>query len=75
MQMQADGVSRRDLLSGIAGAAIVAAPGLANAEVEYANVPFLGGSDQVLLTAACSASESAHFTCSWLQNSARQGWC
>ena len=46
MQMQADGVSRRDLM-GLAGAAIVAAPALANAEVEYPNVPFLGGSDQV----------------------------
>ena len=49
MQMQADGVSRRDLLSGVAGAAIVAAPALANAETEYPNVPYLGGSDQVLL--------------------------
>ena len=48
MQMQADGVSRRDLLSGIAGAAVVAAPALANAEVEYPNVPYLGGSDQVM---------------------------
>jgi photosystem II PsbU protein len=47
MQMQADGVSRRDLMSGLAGAAIVAAPALANADVEYPNVPFLGGSDQV----------------------------
>jgi len=47
MQMQADGVSRRDLLSGVAGAAIVAAPALANAETEYPNVPYLGGSDQV----------------------------
>jgi photosystem II PsbU protein len=46
MQMQADGVSRRDLM-GLAGAAIVAAPALANAETEYPNVPFLGGSDQV----------------------------
>ena len=52
MQMQADGVSRRDLLSGIAGAAVVAAPALANADVEYANVPFLGGSDQVMPKAA-----------------------
>jgi hypothetical protein len=49
MQMQADGVSRRDLLAGVAGAAIVAAPALANAEVEYPNVPYLGGSDQVQL--------------------------
>ena len=47
MQMQADGVSRRDMLQGLAGAAIVAAPALANADVEYANVPYLGGSDQV----------------------------
>jgi len=46
MQMQADGVSRRDLLSGLAAAA-VAAPALANADTEYANIPFLGGSDQV----------------------------
>merc|ERR1719183_555295 len=45
MKMQADGVSRRNLLSGLAGAAIVAAPALANADVEYPNVPFLGGSD------------------------------
>merc|ERR1719409_757768 len=44
--MQAEGgVSRRDILSGLAGAAIVAAPALANADVEYPNVPFLGGSD------------------------------
>merc|ERR1719199_1337792 len=47
MQMQADGVSRRDMLQGLAGAAIVAAPAAAFADVEYANVPFLGGSDQV----------------------------
>ena len=47
MKMQADGVSRRNLLSGLAGAAIVAAPALANADVEYPNVPFLGGSDIV----------------------------
>merc|ERR1719199_2315612 len=47
MQMQVDGVSRRDLLSGLAGAAVVAAPAAAFADVEYANVPFLGGSDQV----------------------------
>mmetsp|Transcript_91651 Transcript_91651/g.147950 ORF Transcript_91651/g.147950 Transcript_91651/m.147950 type:complete len:160 (+) Transcript_91651:31-510(+) len=47
MQMQADGVSRRDLLSGLAAAAVVAAPALANADTEYANIPFLGGSDQV----------------------------
>ena len=47
MQMQADGVSRRDLLSGLAGAAVVAAPALANAETEYPNVPFLGGGDIV----------------------------
>ena len=47
MQMQADGVSRRDLLSGLAGAAVVAAPALANADVEYPNVPFLGGGDIV----------------------------
>lgn len=47
MQMQADGVSRRDLLSGLAGAAVVAAPALANADTEYANIPYLGGSDQV----------------------------
>ena len=49
MQMQADGVSRRDAM-GLAGAAIVAVPALANADVEYANVPFLGGSDQVTRT-------------------------
>lgn len=47
MQMQADGVSRRDLLSGLAGAAVVAAPALANADTEYPNVPFLGGGDIV----------------------------
>lgn len=47
MQMQADGVSRRDLLSGLAGAVVVAAPALANADTEYANIPYLGGSDQV----------------------------
>jgi hypothetical protein len=47
MQMQADGVSRRDLLSGLAGAAVVAAPAIANADTEYPNVPFLGGSDLV----------------------------
>merc|ERR1712127_500524 len=46
MQMQADGVSRRDLLSGL-GAAVVAVPALANADTEYPNVPFLGGSDLV----------------------------
>jgi len=46
MQMQAEGVSRRDLL-GVAGAAIVAAPAIANADTEYPNVPFLGGSDSV----------------------------
>lgn len=47
MQMQADGVSRRDLMSGLAGAAIIAAPAAAFADTEYPNVPFLGGSDQV----------------------------
>jgi hypothetical protein len=46
MQMKAEGVSRRDLL-GVAGAAVVAVPALANADTEYPNVPFLGGSDQV----------------------------
>mmetsp|Transcript_6497 Transcript_6497/g.15277 ORF Transcript_6497/g.15277 Transcript_6497/m.15277 type:complete len:161 (-) Transcript_6497:191-673(-) len=47
MTMQADGVSRRDALAAAAGAAIVAAPLGASATVEYANVPFLGGSDVV----------------------------
>jgi hypothetical protein len=38
------------LLKGVlAGAALIAVPTLANAEVEYPNVPFLVGSDQVLL--------------------------
>merc|ERR1712127_613972 len=46
MQMNAEGVSRRDF-AGLAGAAMIAAPALANADTEYANVPFLGGSDQV----------------------------
>ena len=46
MQMKAEGVSRRDLL-GVAGAAVVAVPALANADTEYPNVPFRGGSDQV----------------------------
>merc|ERR1711966_450011 len=46
--MQAEGgVSRRDILSGLAGAAVVAAPAIANAETEYPNVPYLGGSDTV----------------------------
>merc|ERR1712216_1059420 len=46
--MQAEGgVSRRDILSGLAGAAVVAAPAIANADVEYPNVPYLGGSDTV----------------------------
>jgi photosystem II PsbU protein len=44
--MNADGVSRRNF-AGLAGAAIIAAPTLANADVEYPNVPFLGGSDTV----------------------------
>lgn len=52
MQMQAEGVSRRDVL-GAAGAAIVAVPALANAETEYANVPYLGGSDQVCRMLRC----------------------
>lgn len=47
MQMQADGVSRRDILSGLTAAAVVAVPVLANADTEYPNIPFLGGSDQV----------------------------
>eukprot|EP00284_Hemiselmis_tepida_P008695 CAMPEP_0174915332 /NCGR_PEP_ID=MMETSP1355-20121228/906_1 /TAXON_ID=464990 /ORGANISM="Hemiselmis tepida, Strain CCMP443" /LENGTH=160 /DNA_ID=CAMNT_0016160203 /DNA_START=15 /DNA_END=497 /DNA_ORIENTATION=+ len=47
MTMQADGVSRRDALAAAVGAAIVAAPLAASAEVEYPNVPFLGGSDVV----------------------------
>jgi photosystem II PsbU protein len=46
MQMNAEGVSRRNF-AGLAGAAIIAAPTLANADVEYPNVPFLGGSDTV----------------------------
>jgi len=48
MQMQ-DGVSRRDILSCLTAAAVVAVPALANADTEFArlNVPFLGGSDQV----------------------------
>ena len=51
--MQAEGgVSRRDILSGLAGAAVVAAPAIANAEVEYPNVPYLGGSDTVLMRAS-----------------------
>lgn len=50
--MQAEGgVSRRDILSGLAGAAVVAAPAIANADVEYPNVPFLGGSDTVQISA------------------------
>lgn len=52
MQMKAEGLSRRDLL-GVAGAAVVAVPALANADTEYPNVPFLGGSDQVR-AAACT---------------------
>ena len=48
MQMNAKGISRRNL-AGLAGAALIAVPTLANADVEYPNVPFLGGSDQVLL--------------------------
>ncbi|MGB1596565.1 MAG: hypothetical protein ACPIOQ_27640, partial [Promethearchaeia archaeon] len=52
--MQAEGgVSRRDILSGLAGAAVVAAPAIANAETEYPNVPYLGGSDTVLVRAPC----------------------
>lgn len=47
MQMLAsEGVSRRDF-AGLAGAAVLAAPAIANAETEYANVPFLGGSETV----------------------------
>merc|ERR1712216_942813 len=38
---------RKTALLALAGSAIVAAPALANADVEYANVPYLGGSDQV----------------------------
>ena len=40
------------ILSGLAGAAVVAAPAIANAEVEYPNVPYLGGSDTVLVRAS-----------------------
>ena len=47
MQMNAEGVSRRDV-AGLVGAAILAVPAIANADVEYPNVPFLGGSDQVI---------------------------
>ena len=51
--MQAEGgVSRRDILSGLAGAAVVAAPAITNAETEYPNVPYLGGSDTVLMRAS-----------------------
>ena len=46
VQMNAEGVSRRDF-AGLAGAAIIAAPALANADTEYPNVPFLGGADQI----------------------------
>ncbi|EKX52337.1 hypothetical protein GUITHDRAFT_65512 [Guillardia theta CCMP2712] len=45
--MQADGLSRRDLIKNVAAFGVAAAPVLANAEIDYANVPFLGGSDKI----------------------------
>uniref|UniRef100_UPI0032B08EBF Photosystem II reaction center protein U n=1 Tax=Chroomonas placoidea TaxID=173977 RepID=UPI0032B08EBF len=42
--MQAESVDRRGFL-GALGAAVVAAPLAASANVEYPNVPYLGGSD------------------------------
>lgn len=45
--MQADGVSRRDLLKTVAAFGVAAVPAIANADVEYANLPFLGGGDQI----------------------------
>mmetsp|Transcript_3249 Transcript_3249/g.6476 ORF Transcript_3249/g.6476 Transcript_3249/m.6476 type:complete len:161 (-) Transcript_3249:114-596(-) len=47
MTMQADGVSRRDFFAAAAVGAAVVAPQVAFADVEYPNVPFLGGSDVV----------------------------
>lgn len=47
MQMlNSEGVSRRDF-AGLAGAAVLAVPAIANADTEYPNVPFLGGADIV----------------------------
>mmetsp|Transcript_5998 Transcript_5998/g.12704 ORF Transcript_5998/g.12704 Transcript_5998/m.12704 type:complete len:147 (+) Transcript_5998:98-538(+) len=47
VRMSAESVSRREVLAGTAAAfaALVATPALA--EIEYANVGFLGGSDQI----------------------------
>jgi photosystem II PsbU protein len=45
--MSADGVSRRDVLAGAAAAAVTALPLAASAEIEYPNVPYLGGSDKI----------------------------
>ncbi|KAJ1482227.1 hypothetical protein T484DRAFT_1624513, partial [Baffinella frigidus] len=43
--MGADGVSRREILAGAVTAAVTILPFAASAEIEYAGVPFLGGSD------------------------------
>jgi len=45
--MQADGASRRDFLKNVAAFGVAAAPMIANADVEYPNVPYLGGGDQI----------------------------
>ncbi|EKX46101.1 hypothetical protein GUITHDRAFT_70798 [Guillardia theta CCMP2712] len=46
--MQAEGsVSRRDMLKTFVAGAAIAAPALANAEIDYANLPYLGGSDKI----------------------------
>ena len=46
--MHAEGsVSRRDMLKTFVAGAVIAAPALANAEIDYANLPYLGGSDKI----------------------------
>eukprot|EP00961_Rhodomonas_salina_P271862 3673216-Rhodomonas_salina.1 len=45
--MQAEGASRRDFLKNVAAFGVAAAPVIANADVEYPNVPYLGGGDQI----------------------------
>ena len=40
-------MSRRDVLAGAAAAAVTALPLAASAEIEYPNVPYLGGSDKI----------------------------
>ncbi len=47
MQMQGEGVSRRELFKSVAAFGLAAVPAIANADVDYPNLPYLGGGDQI----------------------------